>query len=82
MLKLLETTGGYGGSPGIKESLKQQQEESRRRRHAEDTLRADNAFRLRKHEEYIESKTAYDDLLTETQRKKVALARKKTPQQS
>jgi hypothetical protein len=77
-LKLLETTGGYGDSPGIAEAIKRHQEETRRERYAEATTRADNAFRIGKYLDYIDILTEYDDLLTETQRKKMGIARKKT----
>jgi hypothetical protein len=77
VLKLLETTGGYGDSPAIEEAIKRHQEETRRERYAEATTRADNAFRIGNYLDYVEILTEYDDLLTETQRKKMGIARKK-----
>lgn len=78
VLKLLETTGGYGDSPGIAEAIKRHQEERHRERYGEATIRADNAFRNGNYADYIEILLEYEKLLTETQRKKMGIARKKT----
>lgn len=78
VLKLLETTGGYEDTPGIEEAIKRHQEEMRRERYAEATKRADNAFRIGNYLDYIDILTEYHDLLSETQQKKMGIARKKT----
>jgi hypothetical protein len=78
VIKLLECTGGHGDSPGREAARNSLRQEMRKNDYAKATLQADDAFRVGKFADYVKSLAAFEDLLTETQRKKMQLAQKKS----
>jgi hypothetical protein len=77
VIKLRETTGGHDDSPAVQEMLARQSEAIRRTKYTQATILADEAFRNSDYAAYFEILSEYEDLLTDTQRKKMAVARRK-----
>jgi hypothetical protein len=78
VVKLREATGGNEDSPAVQEMLLRFQDETRRERYAEATTNADIAFRNADYAQYVRLLSEYSDLLTDTQRKKLAIAARKS----
>lgn len=80
VVKLCEAIDGNEDTPEIQEAHSRFQEQLRRERYAEATNKADIAFRNSEYASYIALLSEFEDLLTDTQRKKLAIAaRKATP---
>jgi len=77
VIKLRETTGGNEDSPAVQEMLRRFRDETRQEEYPEATSEADTAFRNAEYAKYVELLSVYEDLLTDTQRKKVAIATRK-----
>jgi|694.fasta_scaffold06804_16 hypothetical protein len=77
VIKLLECTGGHGDSPGREAARNSLRQEMRRNDYAKAILQADDAFRTGKFADYTKTLAPFEDLLTETQRKKMLLAKKR-----
>lgn len=76
VIKLLECTGGHDDSPGREASRNSLRQEMRRNDYAKATLQADDAFRMGRFVDYVKALAPFEDLLTESQRKKMLLAQK------
>ena len=77
VLKLRETTGEHEHDPAVDAMLSCHTEEMRLERYANTTVSADEAFRLAHYKEYVDLLAEFDDLLIESQRKKLAIAKRK-----
>lgn len=77
VIKLLECTGGPRDAAGAEAARQRHQQQIRRMRYAEATNQADVAFRETRYSDFINLLAEFDDLLTEIQRKKMRLAKRK-----
>ena len=78
VLKLREVTGGHENNPAILVIRERMARNNRAIKFSETTTRADHAFRNGNYSGYIELLEEFEDLLTATQQKKMALARRKS----
>ena len=75
--KLRETTGGYEDNPNVEAMLVRHRAGTRDYFFREATTKADDAFRTGQYAQYVELLSEFSDLLTETQKKKLAVAKRR-----